>query len=97
MPAGRWWRNVDQDPAAEVMGAEKLAVMEWLVQPDRRGHGIGAELMRRLLADPARTVGHPSLQPRRPRTRRVAAGSPRTRVGPAMDLLVLRLDGVQGS
>lgn len=51
MPAGKWWTRADSDPPAELRTASKLAVMEWIVHPHRRGEGIGAELMRRLLAD----------------------------------------------
>jgi GNAT superfamily N-acetyltransferase len=49
MPAGRWWTRADTEPPADLRAAEKFAVMEWVVRPDRRGTGIGAELMRRLL------------------------------------------------
>ncbi|MEU5782214.1 GNAT family N-acetyltransferase [Micromonospora lupini] len=49
MPAGRWWTRADTEPPAHVRNADKFAVMEWVVRPDRRGEGIGAELMRRLL------------------------------------------------
>ena len=51
MPAGVWWSRADNDPPPEIEAADKFAVMEWIVHPDRRGEGIGAELMRRLLAD----------------------------------------------
>ncbi len=50
MPAGTWWSNADPPPPAEIKAAEKLAVMEWIVHPTRRGEGIGATLMRMLLA-----------------------------------------------
>ncbi|MGC4769950.1 GNAT family N-acetyltransferase [Micromonospora sp. DT44] len=49
MPAGRWWTRADVEPCADLVAAEKFAVMEWIVHPDRRGAGIGAELIRRLL------------------------------------------------
>lgn len=49
MPAGTWWSRADTDPPAHLRDADKLAVMEWIVHPHRRGEGIGAELMRRLL------------------------------------------------
>ncbi|MEU8170998.1 GNAT family N-acetyltransferase [Micromonospora sp. NPDC049004] len=49
MAAGRWWTRADIEPPADLRAAEKFAVMEWIVRPDRRGEGIGAELIRRLL------------------------------------------------
>ncbi|WP_435207340.1 GNAT family N-acetyltransferase [Micromonospora sp. bgisy143] len=49
MAAGRWWTRADIEPPADLRAAEKFAVMEWVVHPDRRGEGIGAELIRRLL------------------------------------------------
>ncbi|GAA3766403.1 hypothetical protein GCM10022225_60950 [Plantactinospora mayteni] len=97
MPAGVWWSRADADPAPEILAATKLAVMEWIVHPDHRRQGVGAELMRRLL------VG-------RPETWATLASDPRTLArrlyeragwrkadrshlpwGPAMDLLVLPL------
>ncbi|MBQ0900981.1 GNAT family N-acetyltransferase [Micromonospora sp. U21] len=49
MLAGRWWSQADQDPPADVLVADKLAVMEWIVAPDRRREGVGSGLMARLL------------------------------------------------
>ncbi|WP_433534876.1 GNAT family N-acetyltransferase [Micromonospora sp. CA-249363] len=49
MPAGRWWRRADAEPPADLRAADKFAVLEWIVHPERRGAGIGAELIRRLL------------------------------------------------
>ncbi|MET8084353.1 GNAT family N-acetyltransferase [Micromonospora sp. NPDC005237] len=49
MPAGRWWMRADTKPFADLRTADKFAVMEWVVHPDRRGAGIGSELIRRLL------------------------------------------------
>lgn len=49
MAAGRWWMRADVEPPADLRAAEKFAVMEWVVHPHRRGTGIGAELIRRLL------------------------------------------------
>ncbi|MDG4820221.1 GNAT family N-acetyltransferase [Micromonospora sp. WMMD956] len=50
MPAGRWWSRTDQCPPTDVLNADKFAIMEWLVHPRRRGEGIGAGLIRRLLS-----------------------------------------------
>ncbi|MEV4121074.1 GNAT family N-acetyltransferase [Micromonospora sp. NPDC049645] len=49
LPAGRWWTRADTEPSTDLRAADKFAVMEWIVHPDRRGAGIGAELIRRLL------------------------------------------------
>ncbi|GAB3933833.1 GNAT family N-acetyltransferase [Micromonospora vulcania] len=49
MSVGGWWSRADQEPPGHVLVAEKFAVMEWIVAPDRRGEGIGSRLLRRLL------------------------------------------------
>ncbi|MGA4730142.1 GNAT family N-acetyltransferase [Micromonospora taraxaci] len=49
MTAGRWWTRADIEPPDDLRSASKFAVMEWVVHPDRRGTGIGGELIRRLL------------------------------------------------
>jgi GNAT superfamily N-acetyltransferase len=95
MPAGRWWSRADQQPPADIRDVDKLAVMEWIVHPDRRGEGIGAELIRRLLEDRQERYATLASDPRsaargmyeRAGWRQVA----RTQLswGPAMDLLVL--------
>ncbi|GAB3805627.1 hypothetical protein GCM10027605_31960 [Micromonospora zhanjiangensis] len=51
MPTGKWWSRATTAGPVHVVAADKLAVMEWLVHPGHRGRGIGAGLMRRLLAD----------------------------------------------
>lgn len=104
MPAGRWWRRAEQDPPPDVRDADKVAVMEWVVRPGRRGGGIGAELMRRLLADrPERwaTLASNPDAPARDIYQRQGwrqIGTSRLPWGPPMDLLVLDLHGktVQG-
>ena len=50
MPAGEWWDGTDCPPPEEVKAADKIAVMEWAVLPDRRGAGIGRRLLDQLLA-----------------------------------------------
>lgn len=49
MTAGRWWTRADVEPPADLRAVDKFAIMEWVVRPDRRGEGIGGQLMRRLL------------------------------------------------
>ncbi|MFI7302399.1 GNAT family N-acetyltransferase [Micromonospora aurantiaca] len=49
MAAGTWWSRAKEEPPAEVRDRDKFAVLEWIVHPRYRSHGIGAELMRRLL------------------------------------------------
>ena len=95
MPAGRWWSRADEQPPADIRDVDKLAVMEWIVHPGRRGKGIGAELIRRLLEDRQERYATLASDPRsaargmyeRAGWRQVA----RTQLswGPAMDLLVL--------
>lgn len=97
MPAGVWWSRADADPPAEVRAASKFAVMEWIVDPRWRGRGVGAGLMRRLLAGRAEGYATLASNPRsdarqvyaRNGWRRV--GGSRLEWGPAMDLLVLPL------
>lgn len=97
MPAGTWWTRADQDPPADVLSADKLAVMEWIVRPDRRGEGVGVELMRRLLASRLESVATLASDPRSAarhmyeRARWVQVGRSVLPWGPAMDLLVLDL------
>lgn len=97
MPAGSWWSRADQDPTPDIHGADKLAVMEWMVEPGRRGKGIGARLMRGLLEGRPERYATLAADPRsaawtmyrRAGWRRVA----RTTLtwGPDMDLLVISL------
>lgn len=97
MPAGRWWSQADSEPSADILRADKLAVMEWMVRPSRRGEGIGAGLMRRLLADRPERWATLASDPRsaarrmyeRAGWRQVARST--LPWGPAMDVLVLRL------
>ncbi|MET0491567.1 MAG: GNAT family N-acetyltransferase [Actinoplanes sp.] len=73
----------------------QLAVMEWIVHPQRRAEGIGSELMRRLLQDRHEPYATLAADPRAPARgmyersgwRRVARS--KLAWGPAMDLLVL--------
>ena len=50
MPAGEWWDGTDRPAPEEVKAADKLAVIEWAVLPDRRGAGVGRRLLDELLA-----------------------------------------------
>ncbi|MFC3500044.1 GNAT family N-acetyltransferase [Micromonospora krabiensis] len=104
MPAGTWWSRADGEPPADVREAAKLAVMEWIVHPARRSEGIGAELMRRLLADRPERYATLASDPRS-HARQVYArngwrqvGTSALPWGPPMDLLVLDLgrEPVQG-
>ncbi|MBM0237140.1 GNAT family N-acetyltransferase [Micromonospora sp. ATA32] len=104
MPAGTWWKRADADPPAELPDVDKIAVMEWIVHPHRRGEGIGAELMRRLLAFRPERYATLASDPRS-HARQVYARNGWRQVGtsvlpwgPPMDLLVLDLPGeaVQG-
>ena len=49
MPAGTWWSRANEDAPAEIRDADKFAIMEWMVHPQRRTEGIGAQLIRKLL------------------------------------------------
>jgi GNAT superfamily N-acetyltransferase len=97
MGAGRWWSRADAVPSADLLGVDKLAVMEWMVHPRRRGVGVGVELMRRLLADrpePTATLAANPLAPARQMYARAGwrqvSGS-RMPDGTPMDLLVIDL------
>ncbi|MEV1315394.1 GNAT family N-acetyltransferase [Micromonospora arborensis] len=97
MPAGKWWSRADTDPPAEVLTADKLAIMEWLVAPNRRGEGIGAELMRRLLTGRAERYATLASNPKAPARRMYAragwrqVGKSHMPDGTPMDLLLLAL------
>lgn len=51
MSAGSWWSRADRDAPSEIRDAAKFAIKEWVVHPQRRAEGIGAELIGRLLRD----------------------------------------------
>ncbi len=95
MPAGSWWSRADRDAPAGIGDADKFAVMEWIVHPQRRAEGIGAELMRRLMQDRGEPYATLASDPRAPARgmyqragwRQVA--QTKLSWGPAMDLLVL--------
>ncbi|MGN9811431.1 N-acetyltransferase family protein [Micromonospora sp. BQ11] len=97
MPAGSWWSRADRDPPSEVRDADKFAVMEWIVHPQRRRAGIGAELMRRLLAgrtEPYATLASNPASTARAVYERAGWKQVATSVlpwGPSMDILVLSL------
>jgi GNAT superfamily N-acetyltransferase len=97
MAAGTWWSRADRPPPEEVRDRAKLAVMEWIVAPDVRGAGIGAELITRLLEgrpeDLATLASDPRSLARWMYTRAGWRQVGRTSLdwGPAMDLLVLDL------
>ncbi|MFF0152732.1 N-acetyltransferase [Micromonospora sp. NPDC005203] len=97
MRAGDWWSRADAEPPTPIRAASKLAVMEWIVHPLRRGERIGAELMRRLLADRPERYATLASDPRS-RAREVYArngwrqvGTSSLPWGPPMHLLVLDL------
>lgn len=99
MPAGTWWSRADQDPPAALRDADKLAVMEWMVRPGYRGEGVGAGVMRRLLADRPERWATLASDPRS-HARAVYARNGWVQVGTSvlpwgtpMDLLVLDLHG----
>jgi GNAT superfamily N-acetyltransferase len=97
MPAGAWWSRADQHPPAAIQDADKFAVIEWIVHPDQRGKGIGAELIHRLLEHRPERYATLASDPRsaarhmyeRSGWRQV--GRTRLSWGPAMDMLVLDL------
>ncbi|MCG5464253.1 GNAT family N-acetyltransferase [Micromonospora sp. MED01] len=97
MPAGRWWGRAETEPPDYLRDVDKFAVMEWLVHPTRRGEGIGAELMRRLLDDrpePWATLASNPLAPARRMYARAGwkeVGRSALPWGPPMDLLALDL------
>ncbi|MBE1485863.1 GNAT family N-acetyltransferase [Plantactinospora soyae] len=102
MPAGEWWSRADAGPDPEVLAVAKFAVMEWIVHPGHRQQGIGAQMMRRLLASRPEAWATLASDPRslarrlyeRAGWRKV--GASRLPWGPAMDLLVLPLPAIRG-
>lgn len=97
MPSGTWWQRADGEPPGELRDVEKFAVMEWIVHPRRQRHGIGAELLRRLLADRKEQYATLASDPRS-QARKIYARNGWRQVGkstlpwgPPMDLLVLPL------
>lgn len=97
MPAGTWWSKADREPPADLKGIDKLAVMEWIVHPGRRGQGIGGQLIRRLIdgrSEPWATLASDPRSAARGMYERAgwnAVGRSVLSWGPAMDLLVLPL------
>jgi GNAT superfamily N-acetyltransferase len=103
MPGGAWWSNADGDPPPDVRSADKLAIMEWMVRPEHRGGGVGAELMRLLLSgrsEPWATLtSDPQSAARdvyeRAGWRQVGRTDPER--GPLMHVLALPLGGTAGA
>ncbi|MGC4805535.1 GNAT family N-acetyltransferase [Micromonospora sp. DT233] len=97
MPAGRWWGHADAEPPADVLHADKCAVMEWVVHPSRRGRGVGLGLLRRLLAGRPERWATLASDPRAParamygRAGWARVAGSRLPSGPPVDLLVLPL------
>ncbi|WP_341719911.1 GNAT family N-acetyltransferase [Micromonospora sp. FIMYZ51] len=97
MERGRWWKRADRQPPADVLDADKLAVLEWLVRPAHRRRGVGAELLRRLLdgrPEPYATLASNPESAARDIYERagwVQVGESETPWGAHMHLLVLRL------
>ncbi|HEY0696619.1 MAG TPA: GNAT family N-acetyltransferase [Micromonospora sp.] len=97
MAADTWWFRADQDSPAAVSGAEKFALMEWIVHPDRRGRGHGARVLRTLIEGRPEPWATLAADPRS-HARGIYArqgwqqvGTSRLPWGPVMDLLVLPL------
>jgi ribosomal protein S18 acetylase RimI-like enzyme len=97
MPAGRWWSNATSPAPDEVRDAPKFAIMEWMVQRQHRGAGVGRQLLRLLLADRpepwATLASHPESAARRiyDRLGWAQVGNSRPSMMPPMDLLALAL------
>lgn len=97
MLLGDWWSRDCAEPPAEIRMASKLAIMEWMVHPDRRGEGIGAELMGRLLTVRPERYATLAANPKAPARRLYAragwrqVGKSQMPDGTPMDLLVLEL------
>lgn len=97
MAAGVWWSRADTDPPAELTDAPKFAVMEWIVHPNHRRRGIGADLMRALLEQRPEPVATLASDPRSTartiygRTGWQQVGTSTLPWGPPMDILVLPL------
>jgi GNAT superfamily N-acetyltransferase len=97
MPAGVWWSKADEKPPAEIVHADKFAVMEWIVSPDRRGEGIGATLIGHLLAARPERFATLASDPRSAaraiydRAGWLKVGQTWLPWGPKMDLLLLEL------
>ncbi|WP_329109740.1 GNAT family N-acetyltransferase [Micromonospora sp. NBC_01699] len=101
MPAGTWWSKADREPPPVLKAADKLAIMEWIVQPDRRGQGIGAQLIRWLIdgrSEPWATLASDSRSAARAIYERAGwsgVGKAVLSWGPTMDLLVLPLSSIE--
>lgn len=97
MLPGDWWARDYTEPPVEIREGTKLAVMEWVVHPDRRGEGVGAELMRRLLTGRSESYATLAANPKAPARRLYAragwrqVGKSQMPDGTPMDLLVLAL------
>jgi GNAT superfamily N-acetyltransferase len=97
MPPDTWWSRAVGDPDPQIKAADKFAVMEWIVRPDRRRQGVGRELMRLLLAGQPERWATLASDPRSAartiygRYGWQQVGTSRLPWGPAMDLLVLPL------
>lgn len=99
--AGSWWAGiVEPGPPAELVEAEKFAVIELVVAPSHRGRGLSTRLLGELLAgrtEPyAMLLAHPQAPARamyeRWGWRQVGTNRPR-HDAPAADVLVLGLGG----
>jgi GNAT superfamily N-acetyltransferase len=100
MPAGVWWSRADEPGPAEVVNVDKFAVMEWIVHPRQRRRGVGAALMRSLLAGRPERWATLASDPRSTargiyeRTGWRQVGTSTLPWGPPMDVLVLPLDQI---
>lgn len=103
MPAGTWWSKADHEPPPDLKDADKLALMEWIVHPGRRGEGVGAQLIRRLISGRAESWATLASDPRSnargiyERAGWSAVGRFALPWGPTMDLLVLPLRSASGT
>lgn len=98
MDAGRWWSHASAEPPADLKESPKFAIMEWMVHPQHRGHGIGRALMQHLLGgrpEPWATLASDPRSAARGMYTRAGwrqVGESTLSWGPAMDLLALPLD-----
>jgi hypothetical protein len=98
MAAGRWFRSPTVEPPAEILNAEKFAIMEWMVRRPYRQLGIGRRLLDLVLAgrpEPyAILASNPDAPARRIYEKHLGwqfCGSTEGGFMPPMDVLALRL------
>ena len=98
MIAGTWWSQAEDEPPSTIKNTDKFAVMEWLVHPAYRKHGIGGNLMDRLLGSRHERYATLASDPRSAarqiykRAGWLQVGRSKLPWGPKMDLLALELN-----